>query len=363
MYARIILAAGVAALVSAAPVAAQQRGTVEFGAFGTRTSYDNSLGMKSNFGMGGRVGAFLAPRLSVEFEVDGGKATRTLSGADVNTSTQAGRLTFVPLRLASNRIAFLAGAGIYHTDTHFFESYGYQGLLGVKLGLSDALALRLDWIYSHMANKDGNFGGNNKSLHFGLAVYRSPGVKMTTVYRTADAVPMPMHSDSVSAAETARLRLIAINYQALRDSLGRPIYPDYLAPTSAAALATMQRMILFTRSSSELSPEAREILDAKLPIFRDNPEMRIVITGFASQPGDSAYNMALGLRRAEATKAYLVERGVSPVRIEISTKGEGQLLVAGPEEASADDPANIANRRSQFRLLVADPYLVAPRKP
>jgi len=360
MYARMMIAVGVAALVSAAPVAAQQRGTVEFGAFGSRSSYDNSLGMNSNFGAGGRVGAFLAPRVSVEFEAGGGSATRTLGRADVNVGVLSGRVLFVPLKLANDRVSVLLGGGVDHTDTHFFESYGYHGLLGLKLNLSDMVALRVDGILSHMSN----LGGNNKSLHFGLAVYRSPGVKLTTVYRTADAVPATIYNtDSVSAAETARLRLIAINYQALRDSLGRPIYPAYLAPTSASALAIMQRMVLFTRNSSELSPEAKEILDAKVPIFRQNPEMRIVITGFASQPGDSGYNMALGLRRAEVTKAYLVAAGVAPVRIEIATKGEGQLLVAGPEEASEDASANVANRRSQFRLLVADPYLVAPKKP
>ena len=359
MYARIILAAGVAALVSAAPVAAQQRGTIEFGAFASSTSYDASLGMNNNLGFGGRVGAFFSPRLSVEFEVGGGSAGRTQGRSDVNVGVQSGRLTLVPLRLANNRISILLGVGGDHTDANFFESYGYHGLLGLKLGLSDAIALRVDGIRSIMATGD----GPNTSLHFGLSVYRRPGTRVTTVYRTADAVPAPMHQDSVSAAETARLRLIAANYSALRDSLGRPLYPEYLAPTSAAALATMERMVLFTRSSSELSPEAKEILDAKVPIFRDNPEMRIVILGHASQVGDSGYNMALGLRRAEATKAYLVGRGVAPVRIEISTKGEGQLLVTGPEEASADDPGNVANRRSQFRLLVADPYLVAPRRP
>jgi peptidoglycan-associated lipoprotein len=109
----------------------------------------------------------------------------------------------------------------------------------------------------------------------------------------------------------------------------------------------MERMVLFTQNSTELSPEAKGILDAKLPIFRDNPEMRIVITGFASQPGDSSFNMALGLRRAEVTKAYLVGRGVAPVRIEIATKGEGQLLVAGPEEASEDaSPTRTSSRRA-----------------
>ena len=67
--------------------------------------------------------------------------------------------------------------------------------------------------------------------------------------------------------------------------------------------------------------------------------------------------MALGTRRAEAAKAYLVSQGVEPIRIEIATRGEGQLVVEGPGEI-----ANAENRRGQFRLLIADPYLAAPKK-
>jgi outer membrane protein OmpA-like peptidoglycan-associated protein len=358
MYARMMIAVGVAALVSAAPVAGQQRGTVEFGAFGTASSYDASLDMNNSMGFGGRVGAFISPRFSLEFEAGGGNAERPNGLEAVNVGVLSGRALFVPLRLASNRVSVLLGGGVDHTDANFFESYGWHGLLGMKLGLSETVALRVDGIRSWMATGD----GANNSLHFGLSMYRRPGARMTSAQTTV-YVPGPVHQDSVSAAETARLRLIAANYKQLRDSLGRPLVPEYLAPTSAAALATMERMIIFSQNSSELTPASKQILDAKVPIFRDNPDMRIVITGFASQPGDSGYNMALGLRRAEATKDYLVSRGVAPVRIEIATKGEGQLLVAGPEEASEDASANVANRRSQFRLLVADPYLVAPRKP
>ncbi|HEU4996937.1 MAG TPA: OmpA family protein [Gemmatimonadaceae bacterium] len=75
-----------------------------------------------------------------------------------------------------------------------------------------------------------------------------------------------------------------------------------------------------------------------------------------SQPGTEAYNMALGLKRAEAAKAYIVWLGVDAVRIEIATRGEGQLAVEGPGEI-----ANAANRRGQFRVLIADPYLVKPK--
>jgi len=56
-------------------------------------------------------------------------------------------------------------------------------------------------------------------------------------------------------------------------------------------------------------------------------------------------------------KAYLVSRGVDPIRIEIAAKSEGQLLIEGPGEV-----ADAANRRGQFRLLIADPYLAAPKE-
>ncbi len=65
----------------------------------------------------------------------------------------------------------------------------------------------------------------------------------------------------------------------------------------------------------------------------------------------------LGTRRAEVARAYLVSQGVDPIRIEIATHGEGQLLVEGPGEL-----ADAGNRRGQFRLLIADPYLAAPKK-
>ena len=66
------------------------------------------------------------------------------------------------------------------------------------------------------------------------------------------------------------------------------------------------------------------------------------ISGFASRPGTEAYNMALGLRRAEAARAHLVSRGVDPIRIKIATRGEAQLFIEGPGET-----ADAANRRGQ----------------
>lgn len=346
MLAKVILV-GAAVLLGTVPAAAQQRGTVEFGAFGSTTSFDNSLGMNSGWGAGGRVGVFLAPRWSVEFEGGGSRVSRPSGLSDVNVGVLSARLTAVPFKLGG--VSVLLGAGIDHTDTWFLESYGVHGLLGAKIALSPSVALRVDGIHSFMAN--GN--GTNTGLHVGLSFYRNPGVRTSTRTVYVPGEPMAQRPDSVSAAETRRLRALAVSYEQLRDSLNRPPY----APTSsAAALATMREVIHFEHDRSDLSDSARAILDAKVTVFRANPAMRIVISGFASQPGTSEYNLALGLRRAEAAKAYLVSRGVDPIRIEIATRGEGQLVLEGPGEA-----ADAANRRGQFRLLIADPFLAAPK--
>jgi outer membrane protein OmpA-like peptidoglycan-associated protein len=168
--------------------------------------------------------------------------------------------------------------------------------------------------------------------------------------------------DSVSAYETARLRAVAVSYHALRDSLASAnastSEAPSLPPSSVEALATMHAMIHFRSNSSELGDSAKSVLNNMVTVFRANPAMRIVIAGFASHPDTVGYNTALGLQRAEAAQAYLVSQGADSTQIEIATRGTGEFLVEGPEEA-----ADAANGRGQFQLLIADDrYLAAPIK-
>jgi outer membrane protein OmpA-like peptidoglycan-associated protein len=350
MFSRAI-AVGLGVLVLAAPATAQTRGTIEFGGFGSNTSYASGLGMNPGWGGGGRVGAFLTPSLGFEFEGGATNAPRSFGLQNVNSSILAIRLTATPITMG--RLKLLAGGGIDHTDTYFIESYGAHALVGAKFRLTDGLALRLDGILSRMAN--GNY--NNKSLHFGFSTFRHPRglVTTNTIYRDVVGPSIAQRPDSVSAYETTRLRTIALQYRDLRDSLGRR-RPVLDSISSAAALATMSQVIHFPSEGFALSDSAKRILDEKVVVFNANPEMRIIITGFTSSPGTAEYNMALGLKRATVARDYLVSKGVAPIRIEISTRGEGRLLVEGPS-----DFANAENRRGQFRLLVADPFLQPPK--
>jgi peptidoglycan-associated lipoprotein len=132
--------------------------------------------------------------------------------------------------------------------------------------------------------------------------------------------------------------------------------PPAAVPSSASALATMNALIYFENDQSNLSDSAKAILEEKVAIFRANPDMRIVILGYASEPGTEHYNFALGGRRAEAAQTYLVGRGIHKDRIEIVTRGKGELVVEGPGEVAAAQ-----NRRDEFKLLIGSGYLVPPR--
>lgn len=323
----------------AIPGTAQERGTIEFGGFATGTSFDNTLNMNTSYGAGGRVGVFVMPWLSLEFDGLGSTATRTLGLRDVNVGMVHARVTAVPLR--AGPVSLLVGAGVNDFDTNFHLSYGIHGLLGAKVALTDNVSLRVDAIQDRMSMG----GGANRSLLVGLSFYRHAPSRVVTQVVTREvpgpaAAPTAQRPDSVSAAETARLRAIEAQHRAM-------LAADARAQTDATIMA---EVIHFAHDSSELDSTARGILDSKVRIFRSDPEMRIVITGYASQPGTAQYNMALGLRRAEATKAYLVSQGVAASRVQIATRGQNELVIDGPGER-----ADAANRRGEFRLLVADP--------
>lgn len=344
------LTLGAAMMIAAIPMAAQDRGAIEFGGFLSMNSFDDAFQMDNAIGYGGRIGAYLDRRWAIEFDANGGTASRPLGLADRSFMMIDTRLAFTPFKIGP--IALVLGAGMSHVDANIGgaftdQNYGYHALLGGKLNMTPTAALRVDYVRYFMDN------AQHGSLRAGLALTRRPQGRTTTVVQTA-AAPM-MHQDSVSAAETRRLRDQDRRYVALRDSLMRnPV--TAMTPSNVAALATMLEMVNFEREQSTLDEVAKAILDDKVAIFNANPDMKIVITGYASSPGTETYNMALGLRRANAARDYLISKGVAANRVEIATRGENNLLVEG-----ASDVANAANRRGQFRLLIANPYLVAPR--
>ncbi|MEO6447440.1 MAG: OmpA family protein [Gemmatimonadaceae bacterium] len=124
----------------------------------------------------------------------------------------------------------------------------------------------------------------------------------------------------------------------------------------AATKATLAAAVYFEYDSDELSSEARATLDAKLPIFRANPSLRVRVTGNTDERGSDEYNLALGQRRAAAVKRYLSDQGIDGGTMDIVSYGEERPVMSGASEESYR-----LNRRAEFEIVAGADALVAPR--
>lgn len=107
-----------------------------------------------------------------------------------------------------------------------------------------------------------------------------------------------------------------------------PAAPEFPSRTAEAMpRPVVFKNLLFGNNASTLNADARAVLDDAAAMLRANPNDSLVITGYASDPGSSSYNMVLGARRAEAAKAYLVSKGIAPDRLKIQSAGEEEPAV------------------------------------
>jgi peptidoglycan-associated lipoprotein len=101
--------------------------------------------------------------------------------------------------------------------------------------------------------------------------------------------------------------------------------------------------INFDFDSSAIGPDARKILNANADFFSKNKVSAIVVEGHCDDRGTAEYNMALGQRRAQETKKYLVNLGINESKITTISYGDERPLDTGNNEE-----AWAKNRRAHF---------------
>lgn len=113
----------------------------------------------------------------------------------------------------------------------------------------------------------------------------------------------------------------------------------------AVARDALTDIVFFEYDSDEITPTAEAKLQSKASVLRANPGVRIRVEGHCDQRGSTEYNLALGQRRAEAVRAYLINLGIDGGRISTLSYGKERPLVEGEEEDSF-----ARNRRAEFAL-------------
>ena len=97
---------------------------------------------------------------------------------------------------------------------------------------------------------------------------------------------------------------------------------------------TMGDTVLFALDQSDLDGQARAILDAQAQWLARNPQVNVTVEGHTDERGTREYNLALGDRRANSAKNYLVTRGIQPGRITTISYGKERPIALGSDEAS-----------------------------
>jgi len=92
--------------------------------------------------------------------------------------------------------------------------------------------------------------------------------------------------------------------------------------------------IYFDLDSYQVNQEAYARLDAQAQWLQRYPQIMVRIEGNADERGTREYNLALGARRAESIRTYLINRGVPASRIDTISYGKERPIAAGSTEDS-----------------------------
>lgn len=113
-------------------------------------------------------------------------------------------------------------------------------------------------------------------------------------------------------------------------------------PTSPAYFQqTIGDRVLFAVDQSNLTPEGQVTLDGQAQWLLSNPDYQAVIEGHADEQGTREYNVALGARRANAVREYMVSKGVPGSRMRVVSYGKER-----PIEICSEESCYAKNRRA-----------------
>ena len=127
------------------------------------------------------------------------------------------------------------------------------------------------------------------------------------------------------------------------DSIGGQIQGDVYTGTEGVEYLAdgVPDRVFFATNESILTTASRETLRAQAAWLRKNSEINVVLEGHADERGTREYNLALGERRANSAKDYLMTYGISSDRISVLSYGKER-----PVDSGSNPLAWSKNRRS-----------------
>ena len=114
---------------------------------------------------------------------------------------------------------------------------------------------------------------------------------------------------------------------------------------AAARNMFLNEDVFFEFDSAVLLAEAQAILKKKAEWLINNPDVTAIIEGHCDERGTNEYNLALGERRAESAKTFLMDLGIAGSRLNSISYGEER-----PVDPGHNEEAWSKNRRGHFTI-------------
>ncbi len=160
--------------------------------------------------------------------------------------------------------------------------------------------------------------------------------KKTVQPEELPVAPVQDEDEALKRAEMERLK--ALEEERLREEAR-------LREIAAARDRFLNEHVFFPFDSAVLEGPAQSALGFKAQWLRDNPNIIVVIEGHCDERGTIEYNLALGERRAESAKMFLVNAGIAADRLVTISYGKER-----PLDPASNEAAWAKNRRAQFVL-------------
>jgi peptidoglycan-associated lipoprotein len=306
---------------------------------------------------------FLTTRWTLEADASVSTFQNQAPRASGNTQQQtfAGRVMYnIPFGMGSTINQFMLGGGAGGQRFGGHSDFSLTPDVGLRFVFGNHVALRFDGLVEYVENATAATFGFPPVIGVNSAAARSTNVEIRggLSFLLGNAKPAPPPPAPVAQRQMEAPPPRTEPAPPPRREVPPPapaVNRDSIAAVDRAREALLAK-VYFDFDRSELRDDQRAILDSKLPVLQANPNVRIRIEGNADERGSDEYNQALGMRRAQTARKYLIDHGIDGGRIDISSNGEERPVCQQHDESCWSQ-----NRRDEFVIVAGGDRLVAPR--
>ena len=179
--------------------------------------------------------------------------------------------------------------------------------LGIYSGLTRLTGERMDGMPEHLHKN--NFVWES-GIRLGISFTKAKKRKMMET----STIPQPEIQQQLTTPEENTQQQ---ETAAKADKAETKVAEQDIAETSEVKFP----VIYFDFNSIAINPDEESKLNEILHIFKENPDMKVTVTGWCDTRGSVAVNRRISRQRAEALKAWLVKKGIAASRISAAGKG------------------------------------------